>query len=379
VGPVSFFLFLSKARFESNTVVDRQKTNMSSGDGKPPSLRMKQRKSIDQEFHDLLGADLDDSDHYSVTSGVSRWMNNPQQQQQQYQHHQNQVNAYNGSRGQLSVGSEISDGDSFGEASVNSQPDQQYLHELIDDEYHPERVNLLDNTEKPTKDDDESSSAPRLKTKNGIKIRNYSDHDDDDVSISSVDEDEHDVGSKYEGSSRSSWNSSWWSESEPGPMEDFPDNSVVDSPASAIGGQESPEQRIPRIQKVRHLQIDDDESDVDHDNKGEIEKGGTEEESAPENSEGFDAEDDGDNFKDSPQRRPNSFSGRGSNRSFGNRSRSKMLKDSLQNMGKSTKKSLRTINGKTFWSQPFKGLSRNRRAAKKGSYSAPSSPTGSPS
>ena len=324
-----------------------------SSEGKPSSIKMKQRRSIDQEFHDLL----DDSAHYSVTTEARRWIHQPQ--------HPNEA-----SKGQLSIGSsEVSDGDSFGEASVNSQPDQQYLHELLDDEYHPERVNLLDNTTKPSNDDDASSAAPRLKTKNGIKIRNYSDHNDDDVSISSVDEDENDVGSKYEGSSSkfgSSWNSSWWSESEP--PDDLGD-SIIASPASAV---EQPEQRIPRLQKMRNLQIDDDDSEVEfiRNGKGELVKGGTKEESAPENSEGADEYEEVDGFNDSPSsRKPSSYNSRGSTRSFGSRSRPKMLKDSLQTMGKSTKKSLRTINGKTFWSQPFKGLavSRNRRSAKKGS------------
>lgn len=344
---------------------------------------MKQRKSIDLEFHDML--DLDDSAHYSVTSEVSRrWMTHSHQQQQQ-QNGGKASQVYHGE-------SEASDGDSFGEASVNSQPDQQYLHELLDEEYHPERLNLLDDMRKQNKDDDSSSGAPRLKTKNGIKIRNYSDHDDDDVSISSVDENDNDVGSRCENSSKfgSSWNSSWWSESEP------PDDvhegfgigeSSSPSPAAAAAHHhpdEPPEQRLPRLQKVRQLQIDDDESDVQSHRpaKDELEKGETEEESLSVHDYGeggvvvVELEDGrGDTFHDSPNnKKPSSFNSRGSARSRG---RPKMLKD-MQSMGKSTKKSLRTINGKSFWAQPFKGLGRSRRAAKKGTaptMDPPESPT----
>mmetsp|Transcript_53082 Transcript_53082/g.128824 ORF Transcript_53082/g.128824 Transcript_53082/m.128824 type:complete len:407 (-) Transcript_53082:1044-2264(-) len=362
---------------------------------------LKPRRSIDMECHEMLGSDLDDSSHFSahhssISSELSRLrLNNKTQQDQPQQHNQslekqeshgnsnnnnrNKSLLYNSSCSDLSSSEE----DSFGEASINCKPVQNYLDDLLDDEYHPERVNLLDNTPDPKTNDDDSSEGPRLKTKNGIKIREYSDHDDDEVSISSVDEEDNDFGSRYEGSSRSSWNSSFWSQGEQSSVfyADYENDNAVDSPGSQTNGsmvdRTPPEQRIPRSQKARNLQVDSDDDDDESDDgdsigshkRGsakELEKGGTEDESAPETSEGRYTEVDTDDFEESPVRKPSSFGSKGSKTSFGSRgSRPRpKLKESLQTMGTSTKKSLRTINGRTFWSQPFKGITKNRRTKK---------------
>lgn len=83
------------------------------------STKMKVRRSMDIEFHDHLFDDLLDELHDLDTDNEEI---------------QNSTNIA-GER----------DDDSFGEASDSCQPDHEFLDQILE-EYHPERINLLDPT-----------------------------------------------------------------------------------------------------------------------------------------------------------------------------------------------------------------------------------------
>jgi len=277
------------------------------------------RRSMDLEFHDLNLDDLedDDSDHSRNDNG---------EQKLNRKSNGNQSSAAAATAGGADFLDDSSDDDTFGEASVDCEPDKQYLEELLDEEYHPERLNLLDSNIPPRKDrlneDDEEDVFPR---RNGLSSDRHNDSDSDSDYHRRRFDDENDYSS-----SESSFNKRLAGDSSSDAsrteynveLSDHPDNE------DQVGGG------------------DNDNSDSEN---GGWTNGGNDD-SGSNSSEGGQ-----DTFKSSPTRisprsRPN-------------------LKDKLESMGKSTKKSFRTVGNKSFFSQPFKGLARSlsggRRKKKK--------------
>jgi hypothetical protein len=160
----------------------------------------KPRRSMDIEFHDLNfdDLDLDDDDDDDKQGKKEAKPDNMNSQEE----HNIKTNGKNNPSADDDVSSYD---DSFGEASVDCKPDKQYMEELLDEEVHPERLNLLDGNILPRKD--------RRDRVNGIVT---SDNESD-----RSDEDEHD-----------------WSESSSSRQEydfdlsDHPDNEDGDSQSS---------------------------------------------------------------------------------------------------------------------------------------------------
>ncbi|KAL3924725.1 MAG: hypothetical protein SGILL_000868 [Bacillariaceae sp.] len=256
---------------------------------------LKPRKSMDMEFHDLnLDGLEEDSDRTAPTS---------------------KQNALG--RNQSNHGPDdsdwSSDDDSFGEASDDCEPDKQYLEELLDEEYHPERLNLLHNytpSQKKKKNIEEEDS-PRG---NGVIRPKYdmSDSDSEAERVLDTTDDESDL----QGSPRS-----------------------IDSDMSDSHRQHDFD--------LSDHEVEEDENESENDVW--ISGGGnSNSESGSGTAEG---QNDGDAFEGSPMRmrdpdRPT-------------------LKKQLESMGKSTKKSFRTVGNKSFFSQPFKGLARSLSGGKR--------------
>lgn len=87
--------------------------------GSTQSTKMRVRRSMDIEFHDHLYDDMFDE--------IQEWDRQNNQEQ----------------KGRKQEGNV--DDDSFGEATDTCQPDHEFLEQILE-EYHPERINLLDPT-----------------------------------------------------------------------------------------------------------------------------------------------------------------------------------------------------------------------------------------
>ncbi|KAL3915358.1 MAG: hypothetical protein SGILL_005695 [Bacillariaceae sp.] len=249
------------------------------------------RRSMDMEFHDLNLDDTEDSDRTEPTSKRNSLDRNE--------------NSHNLHTDDWSS----SDDDSFGEASDDCLPDHKYLEELLDDEYHPERLNLLHEytpSQKKKKKLDEEDSPMR----NGVVRPKYDLSDSDSEADRVIDTTDDDESYMTQGSSRS--HGSVTSDSQQQHYEfDLSDHS-------------------------------DNEDNDPSENDGWIE-GGTADSDTELETAAQDDEEDG--FEGSPRRLPDP--GRPT------------LKKQLESMGKSTKKSFRTVGKNSFFSQPFKGLSRS--------------------
>lgn len=256
----------------------------------PPPVgtsKQKVRRSMDMEFHDL---NLDDSD---VSSNCSH-----------------RVLLRRMGQRILSVDDDpSSEEESFGEASVDCKPDAHYLQELLDEEYHPERLNLLDCSFVNRK---EKPLMQRMPRKNGISTDKYEFSDSESDQIDYTEDDESD-----------------WTPT--GPQTDFSDfNREYDFDLS-------------------------DQSIKDEDIRSEIHDVGPA--SATIRYSDTDGEDGPpvsvtqDTFVGSPKRlsdpdRPS-------------------LKKQLESMESATKRSFRTVGNKSFFSQPFKSLTRSLSGGKR--------------
>jgi hypothetical protein len=263
---------------------------MSLDDGNHASSHGKQYKeqrSMDMEFHDHVESDdegtepLTDPD-LKNSNGVSS-------------HHQPGPGQTKDNDGNDSD-SDFSD-DSFGEASDDCEPDQEFLDQILQ-EYHPERLNLLDRSiPEPLK----PGSAPQLarpspgrllknnaaknlnvkvaKEGDNLVVKNMTDSEDEDEDAAAV---------------------------------------VVGKNLNSCKKEESPS---PSPEKDK-------------------------DEAAPAKPVEKDEEDE----EDETEEAADSFRSRGM----------PPRRNMLTSMGQSTKKSLRTING-SFWAKPFKGLAKSIR------------------
>lgn len=248
-----------------------------------------------------------------------------------------------------------SDADTFGEASDNCEPDQNYLDELLH-ECHPERLNLLDYSYAPrvpssddgtqnydSDDDDDESYQRKTRRRNGLvssRARRGLDYSPNNsvnrASDSDSDEDENDFPPP--------WSSSRLGSDTSAKRDiDKEDDDVChgrrrDDPARDFDSRISPIRYVP-------------EKDQANGRYEEVQCGVTEDSSAPEESEDG-AEDHYDVIG------PGAPTTAGSPR--------RRLKDQYEQMGKSGKKSFRQVSRTTFWSQPFKGLGRPKRRGKLG-------------
>jgi hypothetical protein len=298
---------------------------------RPPSWRRKPRKSMDMEFHDLDLDSVDDELEYQrlIASGSIK--------------HVSGNSLKNGEKLRNSGIDDDDDGtsdeDTFGEASNDCKPDQQYLDELLED-YHPERINLLDHNIPPRismsddgnddDDDDDESYLRKTGRSNGLlspSRRNGTEFSSNHSLSSSSHsyEDENDCPP--------SWSSSRLGSDAPRQQDD---DGYEDVATTEVEGANDIENgNAP--QSVSKLDVDDY-----HDK--EVQCGITEDSSVPEESEegeedlhesidkvvGFSTE-----SPERPRRR---------------------LKDQLESMGIADKKSFRQVSKTTFWAQPFKGL-----------------------
>ena len=266
---------------------------------KPRIPLTKPRRSMDMEFHDLNLDSTEDSDRTEPTSK------------------RNPLERNENSRNLDTDDWSSSCDDSFGEASDDCQPDQQYLEELLDDEYHPERLNLLHEytpSQKKKKKVDGEDSPMR----NGLVRPKYDLSDSDSEGDRVIDTTDDDDESFFKPESRRTHTSDTSDshqqhyEFDLSDQSDMEENDPSESNGWRAGGIADSD---TELETAAH---DDDEEDA---------------------------------FEGSPRRiadpdRPT-------------------LKKQLESMGKSTKKSFRTVGNKSFFSQPFKGLSRSLSSSKR--------------
>jgi len=245
----------------------------------PSNFRPLRSRSMDMEFHDL---NLDESDHFE--GNVIQ-----------------KVFVRNGSH--LCIGDDhsIPDDDTFGEASIDQEPDEQYLEDLLDEDYHPERLNLLD--------------TPRVKKsqRKNAAGKNGSLGDEDDIS-----DHRGEAGGGREGGS------------------DCDEEEWKPGGRRTLDVEESETLRDYEVELSDHPSNAEDDL-LQYDSDGRVNSG--------------DATGEGDPFDSSPSRMP------GSPR--------RTLKKQLERMGESTKKSFRTVGNQLFFTQPFKGLGRSLSDAKR--------------
>ncbi|KAG7364394.1 hypothetical protein IV203_037596 [Nitzschia inconspicua] len=267
------------------------------GEGHPFSPpKPKCRRSMDLEFHDLDLNDLDESEHSKSKkvngTGLLR------------------IDFYLGHSG----GDDSSSfNDSFGEASDDEEPDKQYLEELLDEEYHPERLNLLDSNSLPRKD---KPKLQRSLGKNGF------------------------MGVKYDVSD---------SDSEP----ERPENTTEDEESDW-----TPSRSGAHTDSSSDLQEEDcvyDQSDHTY-NVDSILPQNDDWDSSYERGETITLDDEPnpgeeDVFESSPKRRTESAR--------------PSIKEQMERMGSSTKKSFRTVGNRPFFSQPFKSLTKTLSGGKR--------------
>lgn len=201
------------------------------------------------------------------------------------------------------------DDDSFGEASDSMKPDQEYMEQILE-ECHPERLNLLEQTVPESV----YMKAPRAPPPLMRSPKQASLQQEDDT----------DKG--YVPMVRSTKQKSLIQDDDDEPETSEKPQSIEAKPASFKNAAES-------------------ESSSDRPSP-EPEKQDVFSSKATEESESNNEEETEDSFLKSPQKKGPRLGV----------DRSKLL----GSMGKSTKKSLRTING-TFWSKPFKGLAQSIR------------------
>jgi hypothetical protein len=252
----------------------------------PRPLKLRARRSMDLEFHDLHLDDWKDSEHSSsiIKSGLLA-RSGPH---------------LNGDDGD---GSSSLD-DSFGEASDNQEPDKQYLEDLLDDECHPERLNLLDNNAPPRKD------KSQLQKISGGDVR---------------------VEKKHAASN---------SDSESERME----NAIEDDESDRLRTNGDPSsdmhQEYAYDLSDHSATQDDDSSEIsgwNPDSNG-YGSGSTDQGAKPGDDEGFEKRID-------PSR--------------------PLIKSQMDCSGKSNKRSFRTVGNQSFFSKPFKGLVRTLSGGKR--------------
>jgi hypothetical protein len=257
----------------------------------PPPPKLKARRSMDLEFHDLYLDVWNESEH--SMSNIKR-----------------SLSARNGSRLSCNDGDGSSSfDDSFGEASDDEEPDKQYLEELLDDEYHPERLNLLDNNVPSRK------KKPQLQRKSGgdgggsgmkHAVPN-SDGESQQIENTTVDD------------------GSDWSRDHSDTSSDIRQDFTYDL-SDHTGTQDDDSSEISGWNP------DGDANDSDSTDQGE--------------QPGAD-----DAFGDSPKRRIDPSR--------------PTIKSQMERLGTSTKRSFRTVGNRPFFSQPFKGLSRSLSGGKR--------------
>lgn len=273
--------------------------NVESDETEGPHLfppRFKQRKSMDLEFHDLNLDDWEESENFKTE--VKR--NLPARNELHLSADDNEDSS--------------SCDDSFGEASDDEEPDKSYLEELLDEEYHPERLNLLDSNIPPKKD---KPQLQRTSRKNGL------------------------LGAKYDVSD---------SDSEPDRMENTTEDDESDWTPARSGAHSDTSSEIPQ-QGYAYDLSDHTDNQVD-----ELSENG---DWKYPDDEGNDTEslDEGeqpgkeDAFDGSPKRK--------------NDPSRPSIKDQMERLGKSTKKSFRTVGNRAFFSHPFKGLTRTLSGGKR--------------
>jgi hypothetical protein len=285
----------------------------------------KPRRSMDMEFHDLNLDDLGDSDHSEPTS-----------RRQSLERNENI-----GDR-RVDVGS--SDDDSFGEASDDCEPDQQYLAELLDNEYHPERLNLLQNYIPSQKKIVTGKDSPK---RNGAVRPKYDFSDSNSESYRVIDTTDNEE-SDWRPGSPSSHHTDTSSSQQQQYKIDLSDHSnhendnETDNNRWIAGDTADSDTELETVAHVigeQHYQSDNNPWIA-----GDAADSATELKKVPK------GEGEQDVSVASPRRMPDP--GRPS------------LKKQLECMGKSTKKSFRTVGNKSFFAQPFKGLTRSLSGSK---------------
>lgn len=254
----------------------------------PP--RLKVRRSMDLEFHDLQ---LDDSDESEHSQNSNKGMAFLRKELRRDRGHEDDSSCFD---------------DSFGEASDDEEPDKQYLEELLDETCHPERLNLLDNAVSPRK---EKPQLHRSSGKNGFMAVKYdvSDSDSDQDKIEHTTEDDE----------------SDWTPTRSGAHSDTSSEIQQQDYAYDLSDHsDSPDDPSPEIvlwNPCDHVDVDEGVSADD-----ELEPR------------------DEDAFINSPTRRIDPAR--------------PSIRKQMERMGKSTKKSFRTVGNQTFFSQAFKGLTK---------------------
>jgi hypothetical protein len=247
----------------------------------PPKLKF--QRSMDMEFHDLQLDDLGESEHskHDMKDGAPL------------------RNGLHLSRKDNEDDSSSCD-DSFGEASEDEEPDKQYLEELLDEEHHPERLNLLDSNVPPRKD---KPQLQRMPGKNGLLGIRYdvSDSDSEPEGLDHATEDD-----------ESDWT--------PGRADDRSDTSS-------------------ELQQDYVYDLSEHTDDQDN--------------AFPENDR-WNPSDDADN-EEQESGRQDGFDGSPKRRADPSRP---SIREQMERMGESTKKSFRTVGNRAFFSQPFKGLTK---------------------
>jgi hypothetical protein len=255
-----------------------------------PYPKLQARGSMDLEFHDLHLEDWNQPEQSN--SDIKRGLP-----------------ARNG----LCLNDNDSDGsssldDSFGEASDDEEPDKQYLEDLLDDAYHPERLNLLDHNAPPRND------KPHLQKKYWGKGR---------------------LGMRHEVSN---------SDSESERIENTTEDDESDWPRANSDTSSDKQQEFTHDLSDHTGTQDDDSSEI-----GGWNPDGDENDSGS----SFQGEQPGeeDAFDNSPKRRidPSRPS----------------IKAQMERLGKSNKRSFRTVGSQPFFSHAFKGLTRTLSGGKR--------------
>jgi hypothetical protein len=304
--------------------------------GRPSSWRQKPRKSMDLEFHDLDLDSLDDELQYESLKSAGAGNKPPPGGTGTFKN--GKLLLPNGTGNDVEDGGGDSDDDTFGEASDDCEPDQKYLDELLE-EYHPERVNLLDHNIPPRisisdvgnddDDDDDESYQKKTRRRNGLlspRARRGGDcPSNQSVSRHSSDSD----SDEDENDNPPPWSSSRLGSDAP-PQRDDHEDASCDAEVAFVASKLAKDDRING-----------------HDE--DVPCGTTEDSSAQEES-----EEGMDNHHDDHAGNDDAFAGSPPRR---------RLKDQMDELGNAGKKSFRQVST-TFWAQPFKGLGRPKRRGK---------------